>query len=261
VASVRTLQRQFCWVWASLTLACGGAEVPSPTATEPTPPPPKPTAGRIVALSPDTMSADPGWEVAIAPTVRVTDSSGSLPVPGVSVGFTITAGHGSIRNALAVTDSDGVATVGSWQPGDTATADTLVATAPGLGSVVFSARVLSRRVIARFDLQSIDGDSLPVTYPGGETLVGGRYILFDDGSATLGYDLGTGVYSAYPLAYTISGQIDGRARILFILPGPMSPFYAQHGGLFSTGDCVNGTMSMTYTDFIDFDSEVYVLSK
>jgi lysophospholipase L1-like esterase len=55
-----------------------------------------------------------GSPVPVAPSVRVTDAEG-FGVPGQSVTFSITSSTGgSIQTANAVTDLQGIATVGSW---------------------------------------------------------------------------------------------------------------------------------------------------
>jgi adhesin/invasin len=62
--------------------------------------------------------------------VRVTDANGQ-GVAGVTVNFAVTAGGGSVTGASQVTDAAGVAAVGSWTLGSTAT-QTLTATVPAL---------------------------------------------------------------------------------------------------------------------------------
>jgi hypothetical protein len=61
----------------------------------------------------DGQTAAPGAAVPIAPAVKVLDAVNN-PVPGVSVTFSIRSGNGSLTGAVAVTDANGIATVGSW---------------------------------------------------------------------------------------------------------------------------------------------------
>lgn len=72
-----------------------------------------------------------GSAVSVAPGVLITDQFGN-PVPGVSVGFAIASGGGSVTGSPVMTDANGVATVGSWVLGASAGSNTLTATAaPG----------------------------------------------------------------------------------------------------------------------------------
>jgi adhesin/invasin len=73
-------------------------------------------------------------------------------VSGVTVNFTIGAGGGSVQTASPVTDATGVATVGGWTLGATAT-QTLTATAVAGGlagnPVQFSASVATQIVVTQ----------------------------------------------------------------------------------------------------------------
>ena len=60
----------------------------------------------------DAQSVGVGGAVPVAPAVRVVDAGGNR-VAGVTVVFTVGAGNGSVANATAVTNANGVATVGS----------------------------------------------------------------------------------------------------------------------------------------------------
>lgn len=68
----------------------------------------------------DGQSAVVHSTVAVPPSVRVTrvDRAGVVPVPGLEVVFQVTTGGGSVTGSGAITDADGVATVGSWVLGD-----------------------------------------------------------------------------------------------------------------------------------------------
>lgn len=68
-------------------------------------------------------------------SVVVLDRNG-VGVRGVEVTFEVTSGGGSIAVRTVVTGPDGIATVGSWTLGTSPGANTLVASVPGLGSVV-----------------------------------------------------------------------------------------------------------------------------
>ena len=89
--------------------------------------------------------AAPGQAVPIRPSVLVRDNLGQ-PVEGVIVTFSVTSGGGTVTGATAVTNAQGIATVGSWVLGDPGD-NTLVATVSGLPSVTFTA------VATRFNIE------------------------------------------------------------------------------------------------------------
>lgn len=72
----------------------------------------------------DAQQQIAGTTLSIRPAVLVTDQSGN-PVGGVAVTFAVTAGGGSITGATALTNAQGIATVGSWTLG----------TAPGINEL------------------------------------------------------------------------------------------------------------------------------
>lgn len=87
----------------------------------------------------DGQVAAAGAAVATAPSVKVTDAGGN-PVSGVIVTFAVASGGGSAAGTTQTTDSSGVATIGRWTLGPAAGANTLTATAAGVGgSVTFTA--------------------------------------------------------------------------------------------------------------------------
>ena len=87
-------------------------------------------AANITKTAGDAQTTTAGGNVAIAPSVTVTDTYGN-PVAGVSVTFAA-SGNGSVTGSPATTDAAGVATVGSWTLATTAGANTLTATAGAL---------------------------------------------------------------------------------------------------------------------------------
>ena len=96
-------------------------------------------ATTLTLVAGDGQTADAGSAVRVRPQVRVTDELG-LPVAGFGVTFVVTGGNGSVTGASQTTNSNGLATVGSWVLGD-AGANTLEARATGLNGspVVFTA--------------------------------------------------------------------------------------------------------------------------
>ena len=103
------------------------------------------SASTIAANSSVAATTTAGATVSPAPSVRVSDANGN-PIAGVTVTFTVGASGGTLTGGTAVTNSDGIATVGSWTIGSTAgTVYELRATASGLtGSpVIFSTTAAS----------------------------------------------------------------------------------------------------------------------
>ena len=94
------------------------------------------------AAGSDNQSAAIGAAVAVVPLVQVNNAQGA-PQAGVSVGFVVTAGGGSVQNASAVSDAQGRATVGRWTLGSSAGTQTLEASASGYASARFSATALA----------------------------------------------------------------------------------------------------------------------
>lgn len=87
----------------------------------------------------DNQTGLVGYALNVPPAVLVEDVS-SNPAPGQTVTFAVTGGGGSVTGSSAVTDANGIATVGSWIMGGTAGANTMSATlASSPGSVSFSA--------------------------------------------------------------------------------------------------------------------------
>jgi hypothetical protein len=101
-----------------------------------------------VAGPPDTIginagnnqTAPVGQPVPVAPAVRLVDRFGN-PVANHSVTFAVTGGGGSVSGTPALSNAQGIATVGSWTLGAAPGTNTLRATAQGLPSspVTFTA--------------------------------------------------------------------------------------------------------------------------
>ncbi|HVP75536.1 MAG TPA: invasin domain 3-containing protein, partial [Gaiellaceae bacterium] len=89
-------------------------------------------ASVITVASGDNQTATVDTDVSSAPQVLVTDQYGN-PVSAVSVTFGVAGGGGSITGAVQATDSNGLASVGSWKLGTAAGTNSLTATSTGLG--------------------------------------------------------------------------------------------------------------------------------
>jgi adhesin/invasin len=73
----------------------------------------------ITRTAGDGQTALVGTPVPINPQVRVTDASGN-PVASAPVEFSVVMGGGSLTQGATITDSDGMASVGSWTLGQVA---------------------------------------------------------------------------------------------------------------------------------------------
>jgi hypothetical protein len=95
-------------------------------------------AAQMTISAGDGQSATAGTNVATPPAVLITDQFGN-PVASVSVTFTVTGGGGSVSGSPAVTDANGIATLGSWTLGAVPGANSLQATSGSLPAVDFAA--------------------------------------------------------------------------------------------------------------------------
>ena len=79
----------------------------------------------------DGQTADAGAPVPIAPAVQARDPFANR-IPGLAVTFTVASGGGSVTGSDAMTDTEGVATVGNWVLGAAPGANSLTGEGPGL---------------------------------------------------------------------------------------------------------------------------------
>lgn len=91
----------------------------------------------ITIVDGDNQTATVGTPVPTAPSVLVTDASGS-PLSGIAVIFSVLTGGGTVTEAIQTTNSDGIATVGSWTTGPVEGANTLRAATLTLPGVTFT---------------------------------------------------------------------------------------------------------------------------
>lgn len=96
------------------------------------------TPVNMLPASATTQTAPANTNVSDPPSVIVRDPAG-IPVPGVSVTFTVITGGGTVTGSPVTTNGNGVATVGSWRLGPVAGANSLRASAAGLPVVTFNA--------------------------------------------------------------------------------------------------------------------------
>jgi adhesin/invasin len=95
-------------------------------------------AASVGIMAGNNQSATAGTAVATPPRVLVRDAANN-PVVGLSVGFAVATGGGSVTGPTATTGADGTAAVGSWTLGASAGANTLTATVGGQAPVTFTA--------------------------------------------------------------------------------------------------------------------------
>lgn len=107
-------------IWGPL--GCGDKGSPAPVT---------PVAKSCVANTGNNQSALAATAVAIAPSVMILDQDGD-PFAGATVTFAVTAGGGSITGAVVASNTQGIATVGSWILGPAAGTNMLEAASPGL---------------------------------------------------------------------------------------------------------------------------------
>lgn len=170
-----------------------------------------PAVAFLSANSGDQQYAAVAGPVPTAPSVRVLDAD-YRPVAGVTVTFAVGAGGGTITGATPVTDSLGIAAVGSWTLGTAAGANTLMASIAGsaLPPVTFTATgsqptsittysisdeypEAGTRLADTLEVRVTDANSraLPgvrVTFSvvrGGGTIVGGEQVTDEWGQARL----------------------------------------------------------------------------
>jgi hypothetical protein len=117
-------------------------------------------ATTLTASTSTSLSGTAGSVVATPPSVMVRDQSGN-PMSGVPVGFNVGSGGGSITGAAAVTNSSGVATVGSWTLGAAVGTNTLVASTGSLTPVTFTA-ITTAGAAASITKSAGDAQTAPV---------------------------------------------------------------------------------------------------
>lgn len=187
------------------------------------------------------QAARAGTAVPVAPSVIVRDVD-SNPVGGVTVTFVPAAGSGTVTSATAVTNSAGVAVVGSWTLGSAIGTQTLTATTPALPgqSVSFTATstpagpasiivvsgsgqfpIAGRGVREYIVFRVVDGDGIPFagaqvnfSVPAGHgTLSVTSATTLSDGLAVVkGWTLGPGE-GTQTVTATVAGLADKSALV------------------------------------------------
>ena len=212
------------------------------------------SSGRIVT---------PGETLTNWPVVKVEMRPSRRPVEGVIIQFAI----GSASPISVTTDANGLARLPSWTIGSQPGEYSVTASADGGLAAKATALVMNGPAISMsFELESMGGKTLPQSFSGGGAtwdITGGQYELMADG--TYYWD-----YYADGVRRSPRDRPIGRYEVLadgvirfYMDPSraPQSIFYAERGYLFSTGHLSEGTMTVVYEDFIDFEKEIYVLRR
>lgn len=189
------------------------------------------------------------------PAVRLYNASTKSPAEGRLVLFVL-QDPDSVRTTVAVrTDAAGVAKLPEWRLGRAAGRYTATTVIDGSPPIVFTVLVRGG-VVAVFDLQSVDGEKLPVGYNLG--LTEGHYILYEDGTYNRGYNKSAEAlnetYSSGKYTWVVS-QIR-----FFIDPGSGDGWaYRESNYQLSMGILNGAEMTVGYTNSIEFGVEVYSL--
>ncbi|MEO5904914.1 MAG: GDSL-type esterase/lipase family protein, partial [Gemmatimonadaceae bacterium] len=96
-----------------------------------------PVASNLAGFAGNNQTAKPNFGVATLPSVIITDTAG-IPVAGVPVTFAVVSGGGSITGGSALSNSSGIATVGSWILGSTPGPNSLTASSGTLTGSPFT---------------------------------------------------------------------------------------------------------------------------
>ena len=108
------------------------------------------SASAVTATVATTLAGFFSNATTVVPAIKVSDAFGN-GVAGVIVTTSVGAGSGSVSVPSPVTNSAGIATVGSWTLGPTTAQQTLTLTAPSLTPITFTANATAAfRVDIRF---------------------------------------------------------------------------------------------------------------
>lgn len=197
-------------------------------------------AANIVGVAGFNQIGLQGTNVAIRPSVRVTDVNGNN-VSGALVTFAVANGGGSVTTPSVVTDATGIATVGSWTLGGGAS-NQLTATVTGSSitnnPITFNAQAASQ-------VQLVSASTGPIAAGGTVTVVvrltdgGGASAALSGIPLTLAITTGgtAGTFNgASNTSVQTSTDVNGGATFTFVITGAAGTrnFTITGGGLGST---------------------------
>ena len=201
----------------------------------------------LVAVSPTFVLADPGAD-ATAPTVVVQDRAGAA-VSNVPVRFVLRLGGGFIADTLVKSDNLGRATCGRWTVGAAPGDNIVVAAIDGVAPLLFTAWGYTRPTGQdSYELQSMGGRSLPVSYNAWE-FVAGSLVLANDGTFTLTYLI------HYPQRRVPSVDVS-IMKGSYAGSAPTITFVGFAGEFRATGTIAGDALTL-YREDIESDDEVY----
>jgi adhesin/invasin len=114
----------------------------------------------IAPYAGDNQTDEAGHTVPVSPAVILKDVNGN-PVAGVTVNFVVVAGEGVLTAANAVSNSSGIATVGTWTVGTTAGIQKVQASVPAIPTPVVFAATVTHTTPASIALHLGNGQSAP----------------------------------------------------------------------------------------------------
>ena len=188
---------------------------------------------RMTMLAGDGQQVEPGETVPIPPSVKLEDQYGN---PTANVGVTFTVVRGSVTNGDAVTNANGVATVGSWTVGTQTTIDTLVARANPTG--MSGNPALFFAVVRPCDCWTTKASLGTARYDGALGAINGK-LYAAGGTGGSGYPLSVEEYDPSSDRWTAVGD-----------PMPHGRFgmgYASLNGLLYVAGGFNSSISPEYT--------------
>lgn len=210
--------------------------------------PPKVEVITMVQLGPASFFAQPGESITQTPAIKLTSSNGNSGVANVPVTFT-TEGPAGYRSVFATaTDAQGIARLTSLKLSELL-GEYRIVVASGEDLVVVFKAVVRGRINASYQLVHVDGKQIAPTYPPS------YYVLFEGGSF-VSYSDTWGVQFATPGSYRMS---DSSTISFYIDPGSAPAFYREQNYLYGTGRISGSTMTVTYVNTIDFETETYEL--
>jgi hypothetical protein len=190
------------------------------------------------ALSQTMQTAPVGTNVVDPPAVIVRDAQG-IPVPGVEVTFSVTAGGGTVVGSPAQTGPDGIARLGSWKLGAVVGTNTVTATATGLPSVTFNANATAGMAasvvaIAGDDQTGLQGTNVPTPPTVRVTDVAGNPVI----GATVTFAVSSGGGVATGLTQLTNSQGQGAVGSWVLGNGAPNTLTATVAGSGITGNPV-----------------------
>jgi adhesin/invasin len=199
----------------------------------------------MTAWAGNNQTTRPGGQVPVRPAVRISDVNGN-PVAGIAVTFAVASGGGSVTAENQISNTDGLATVGTWTLGPNPGPNSLTASTTGASGspITFNATAVPNIMTAYVgnnqtarpgtavatpptvrvtDINGVPVAGVPVTFTvasGGGSVTGANVNTNADGYAAVGsWILGP---SLGPNSLTVTAPVDG-SPITFNATGAQPP--------------------------------------